>query len=82
MFAISAVDIALWDIVAKNSNLPLCNVLGSAGKRNCLHMQVYGVMKMLRLLKIDVHMQKIWDIIILNYMRFLHQKLRQQGIFW
>ncbi|MDC1067228.1 mandelate racemase/muconate lactonizing enzyme family protein [Alphaproteobacteria bacterium] len=33
IFAISAVDIALWDIVAKHSNLPLCNLLGSMGKK-------------------------------------------------
>ena len=33
MFAISGVDIALWDILAKHSNLPLCNVLGSSGKK-------------------------------------------------
>ena len=33
MFAISGVDIALWDIIAKHSKLPLCNVLGSAGNK-------------------------------------------------
>ena len=33
MFAISGIDIALWDIVAKHSNLSLCNVLGSGGNR-------------------------------------------------
>ena len=33
MFAISGIDIALWDIVAKNSNLSLCNVLGSSGNK-------------------------------------------------
>ena len=31
MFAISAIDIALWDILAKFSNLPLYNILGSSG---------------------------------------------------
>ena len=33
MFAISGIDIALWDIVAKHSNLSLCNVLGSGGNK-------------------------------------------------
>ncbi|MDC6451929.1 mandelate racemase/muconate lactonizing enzyme family protein, partial [Alphaproteobacteria bacterium] len=31
IFAISAIDIALWDIVAKFSNLPLYSILGSSG---------------------------------------------------
>ena len=33
MFAISGIDIALWDIVAKHSNLSLCHVLGSGGNK-------------------------------------------------
>ena len=64
MFAISGVDIALWDIVAKNSNLPLCNILGSAGVKKIPAYASSGAMKIKRQLKIDVHPQKIWDIII------------------
>ena len=33
IFAISGVDIALWDILAKHSKLPLCNILGSGGEK-------------------------------------------------
>ena len=33
MFAISAVDIALWDIVSKFSKVPLHNILGSSGNK-------------------------------------------------
>ena len=82
MFAISGVDIALWDIVAKHSiNYLYVMFLVQQVIKKCLHMLAYGVMKMLKQFKIDVSTPKVLVITILNCMKFLHLKLRLQEIF-